>query len=56
MQHLKPDLVILGNDQRAVTALEYGIVAAFLCLVLLGIFGAFGSTLTSMFSHVTTSL
>jgi len=56
MQYLKPNLLILGNDRRAVTALEYGIVAAFLCLALLGIFRGFGSTLTAMFSNVTTSL
>jgi Flp pilus assembly pilin Flp len=56
MRYFKPDLLILGDDRRAVTALEYGIVAAFLCLVLLGIFGAFGNTLTSLFNGVTTSL
>ncbi len=46
----------LGNDRRAVTALEYGIIASILGLVLVGIFSAFGKTLTTLFSHVATSI
>ncbi len=46
----------LAADRRAVTALEYGIIATFLCLALLGIFTRFGSVLTTMFSGVTTSI
>lgn len=40
----------LRDDLRGVTALEYGIVAAFLCLSLLAVFSKFGGVLTSMFS------
>jgi Flp pilus assembly pilin Flp len=46
----------IGRDRRAVTAVEYGIVAAFLCLSLLGIFRAFGSVLTTMFNGVSTGI
>ena len=42
----------LADDRRAVTALEYGIMAAFFCLVLLGIFSRFGSVLTTMYNGV----
>ena len=40
----------LLDDRRAVTALEYGIVAAFLCLSLLAVFSKFGGVLSTMFS------
>ncbi len=43
-------------DREAVTALEYGIIAAFFAVLLVGIFGRFGSTLVTMFSGVTASL
>jgi Flp pilus assembly pilin Flp len=46
----------LGNDNRAVTALEYGSIASILGLVLVGIFTSFGKTLTTLFSHVSTSI
>jgi Flp pilus assembly pilin Flp len=44
------------SDRAAVTALEYGIIASILGLVLVGIFTSFGKTLTSLFSHVSTSI
>jgi Flp pilus assembly pilin Flp len=43
-------------DRAAVTALEYGIIAAFFAVLLVGIFGNFGKTLVTMFSGVTSSL
>ena len=43
-------------DRRAVTALEYGIIASILGLVLVTIFGNFGKTLTTLFSNVSTSI
>ncbi len=43
-------------DRAAVTALEYGIIAAFFAVLLVGIFGNFGKTLVTMFSGVTNSL
>jgi len=46
----------LQTDQAGVTALEYGIIASILGLVLVTIFTNFGSTLTSLFSSVSTSI
>jgi Flp pilus assembly pilin Flp len=50
------DRVRFAADRSGVTAVEYGIVATFLCLSLLGIFTRFGSVLLTMFSGVTTSI
>jgi len=46
----------LKNDDRGVTALEYGIIASILGLVLVTIFKGFGSTLSSLFSSVGTAI
>jgi len=46
----------LVRDERGVTALEYGIIASILGLVLVGIFQGFGSTLSSLFSSVGSSI
>ncbi len=46
----------LRADRRAVTALEYGIIASILGLVLVTIFKNFGSTLSTLFSHVGASI
>jgi pilus assembly protein Flp/PilA len=43
-------------DCDGVTALEYGIIASILGLVLVGIFISFGGTLTTLFSSVSTSV
>ncbi len=40
------------TDRRAVTALEYGIIASILGLVLVGIFQSFGTKLSTLFSTV----
>jgi pilus assembly protein Flp/PilA len=45
-----------SKDRFGVTALEYGIIASILGLVLVGIFKQFGSTLSSLFTHVGTSI
>ncbi len=47
---------LLRGDLRGITAVEYGIVAAFLCLSLLAIFSKFGGVLTSMFSTATNGI
>ncbi len=44
------------NDRRAVTALEYGIIASILGLVLVTIFKNFGTTLSTLFSNVGKSI
>jgi pilus assembly protein Flp/PilA len=46
----------LVRDERGVTALEYGIIASILGLVLVGIFQGFGNTLSSLFNSVGTSI
>ena len=43
-------------DRRAVTALEYGIIAGVLGLALIGIFKGFGSTLSTLFSGIGKSI
>ena len=51
-----PASAMFAHDRRGVTAVEYGIVAAFLCLSLLGIFTRFASVLTAMFSGVSSGI
>ena len=43
-------------DRRAVTALEYGIIASILGLVLVTIFTNFGTKLSTLFSSVGASI
>jgi Flp pilus assembly pilin Flp len=40
------------TDRRAVTALEYGIIAGVLGLVLIVVFQHFGTTLTALFGKI----
>jgi len=49
-------LSALKNDRDGVTALEYGIIAGVLGLVLIAIFQRFGSTLSSLFSTISASV
>jgi len=46
----------LKQDRRAVTALEYGIIAGVLGLVLITIFKSFGTTLTKLFATIGASV
>jgi Flp pilus assembly pilin Flp len=46
----------ISNDRRAVTALEYGIIAGVLGLVLITIFQRFGTTLSTLFSTIGKSI
>ena len=46
----------LMKDRRAVTALEYGIIAGVLGLVLISIFSTFGSRLSSLFNTIGKSI
>ena len=48
--------VKLLTDRRAVTSLEYGIIASILGLELVNVFKNFGSTLTKLFSAVASSI
>ncbi|MEJ0045162.1 MAG: Flp family type IVb pilin [Rhodospirillales bacterium] len=49
-------VVALKNDRKAVTALEYGIIAGVLGLVLILIFQSFGTTLSTLFSSIGKSI
>jgi pilus assembly protein Flp/PilA len=44
------------RDNRAVTALEYGIIAGVLGLVLIAIFQSFGTKLSSLFAVIGSSI
>ncbi len=46
----------LVDDRRAVTALEYGIIAGVLGLVLISIFTTFGTKLSSLFNTIGKSI
>jgi len=46
----------LRENRRGVTALEYGIMASILGLVLVTIFKGFGTTLATLFSKVGASI
>ncbi len=46
----------LRADRRAVTALEYGIIASILGLVLVSIFTSLGTTMKTLFNHVGSSI
>ena len=46
----------LAADRRAVTALEYGIIAGVLGLVLIIVFKNFGTTMSKLFSTIGSSL
>jgi pilus assembly protein Flp/PilA len=47
---------LLSRDTRAVTALEYGIIAGVLGLVLIAIFQTFGSKLSGLFATIGSSI
>jgi Flp pilus assembly pilin Flp len=53
---LIPLLHRLKTDRKAVTALEYGIIAGVLGLVLIVIFQHFGNTLKTLFNSIGSSI
>jgi pilus assembly protein Flp/PilA len=46
----------LKTDRRAVTALEYGLIAGAVSVVLIGAMATFGPALTTVFGKITTAL
>jgi pilus assembly protein Flp/PilA len=46
----------LRNDERGVTAIEYGLIAAFIAVAIIAVVKAVGTGLSSTFSTVNTSL
>ncbi len=49
-------LTKLWNDQRGVTAIEYGLIAALIAVAIIGILTAVGGSLTNVFGAVNTQL
>jgi len=49
-------LTTLWNDKRGVTAIEYGLIAALIAVVIIGILTAVGGELNSVFSQVNANL
>jgi pilus assembly protein Flp/PilA len=56
MTKLVSKFVALKNDTKAVTALEYGIIAGVLGLALIAVFTSFGGTLSTLFKNIGTSI
>ncbi len=56
MNKIVSKIVALKTDRKAVTALEYGIIAGVLGLALIAIFKNFGTTLTVLFSGIGSSV
>jgi pilus assembly protein Flp/PilA len=46
----------LRGDRRAVTALEYGLIAALIAVVIIGTVSALGSNVSSAFSNVSSAV
>lgn len=46
----------LRNDERGVTAIEYGLIAAFIAVVIIAGITAVGTSLSTMFNNVSNSI
>ncbi len=46
----------LRTDRRAVTAIEYGLIAALIAVVIIGVVTTLGTTLSTKFAAVSTGL
>ena len=49
-------LIKLKADRRAVTALEYGLIAALIAVVIIGAVTTLGTNLSGIFSNIATEL
>jgi pilus assembly protein Flp/PilA len=56
MEHIRRMLVLLKTDKRAVTALEYGMIAALIAVVAIGGFSAIGTRLSTTLTTVSSAL
>jgi pilus assembly protein Flp/PilA len=54
--HLHHALALLRQDQRAVTAIEYALIAALIAVVIVGAATQLGSTVSSTFNSVASEL
>jgi pilus assembly protein Flp/PilA len=48
--------ITLFNDKRAVTALEYGMIAALIAAVIIGVVSTIGGQLNTAFHNVSSNL
>jgi pilus assembly protein Flp/PilA len=55
MEPVRLMLAALTNDKRAVTALEYGMIAALIALVVIGGFTAIGTNLSATLQSLVAS-
>jgi pilus assembly protein Flp/PilA len=53
---VRTKIITFLKNEAGITALEYGIMASILSVVLVGIFSNFGSTLTTLFGSIATSV
>jgi len=49
-------LLALQNDKRAVTAIEYGLIAALIAVFIIGALGLVGNSLVAIFTDVSNAL
>lgn len=49
-------LTTLWNDRRGVTAIEYGLIAALIAVVIIGVLTAVGTSLRNVFNTVNNDL
>ncbi len=55
MQYLR-NLMALKSDRRAVTALEYGLIAALIAVVIVGSVTALGTAISKQFNSIATTI
>ncbi len=56
MSHLIKLVSFLLDDKRAVTALEYGLIAALIAVFIIGAVSAMGSSISNTFSTIASSI
>jgi pilus assembly protein Flp/PilA len=56
MEHIRLMLARLKTDKRAVTALEYGMIAALIAVVVIGAFTSLGANLSATINKVAGSI
>jgi pilus assembly protein Flp/PilA len=56
LTHLTNALLTLKADRRAVTAIEYALIAALIAVVIIGALSALGGGVTNTFSSVASEL
>ena len=55
-EYLKNKMIALRSDRRAVTALEYGLIAALIAVVIIGTVTTLGGNIKTSFSTVASSI